>query len=65
MVPPTVMKACACRLESSSTQDQVSDHEEPLFDILVVILAQYNKILGSAHIGIKLPLLRTVYLKLS
>jgi hypothetical protein len=46
-------------------QDQVSDHEEPLFDILVVILAQYSKILGSTHTGIKPPLLGTVYLKFS
>jgi hypothetical protein len=46
-------------------QDQVIDHKEPLFDILVVILAQYSKILGSTHTGIKPLLLRVVYLKFS
>jgi hypothetical protein len=42
-------------------QDQVTDHEELLFDILVVILALYNKVLGSTHTGIKPSLLRVVY----
>jgi hypothetical protein len=46
-------------------QDQVTDHEEPFFDILVVILMQYSKILGSTHTGIKPPLLRAIYLKFS
>jgi hypothetical protein len=46
-------------------QDQVANHEEPLFDILVVILAQYNKILGSTYIGIKTSLLGAIYLKFS
>jgi hypothetical protein len=43
-------------------QDQVTNHEEPLFDILVIILAQ---ILGSTYIGIKMPLLGAIYLKFS
>jgi hypothetical protein len=46
-------------------QDQVTNHEEPLFDILVVILVQYSKILGSMHIGFEPPLLRAIYLKFS